>query len=594
MIKRFVYLVFLFPSLLFAQQFQSVLVDAQKQLHYLDSQIPSMSLLSATIPIADSRIEDAILLHFKQIHPSLQDDNTSLILVYNKTSKLGNHLLYQQTYKGIPIYKATLKVNTNHQNRVISSIDMLQQTSNWQAYKVISNTTLGDAIWITNENNPIPAFQLNKSDYRLITDAQGTIIEQKENKFYYTIEDTMVSSKVFLPDPLTSQSVIYGEGGTYKHFNDSDYALLNNERKDVLFPATISGGVFKLENKYAKIMDLISPNSAPSTSLTPNFNYTRSQNGFKETMVMYHLYASQLYYQFLGFDELKDFQIKADAIASTNDNSSFNLNDSTLFFGTGGVPDAEDGDVISHEYTHALSYFMSPAPNMNSERRAIEEAICDVVAANLSKQYTPFNWRLLYNFDGPNPVASGSISFWGGRNGNSTKTYANYTGNPYSDCEIWSSTILDIAEQIGNDTAAMILLNAMYMMGENTTMPQAASLMMQVDSILFNRDFGWKIGPIFNARGLGNFATALPEEQRLLNQLVIYNTASFAIGTGNTSFELPVTASITILDMQGKTVKKETVQKGIVSFNPNDFVTGIYIVRVQTEKGLLTFKLVRN
>jgi Zn-dependent metalloprotease len=580
------------PVLAFAQLQQAAsfaITPGYQALQQMESRVAVSERPSQQVMNADQT--ENVKEYLKQKYPELQQVETGLQLLHKTTSKIGTHYSFLQTYKGIPIHKATCNITVNQTGNVMSCYNLLVSTDGWNSEPFKVETSAGKPIWIVSGQSPIAAYKKVSGNVIHITDAQGNYIATKDGAYYY--EDTLVSGKVFLPDPLTSQQVVYGQNGTYQHFDDSDYALLNNQRKDIQFPATLDNGFFTLENRYAKIMELQSPTIAPVTSTTPVFDYTRSQNGFKEIMVMYHLYATQMYYQYLGFNELKDYQIKVDAHSSTSDNSSFNFpTDSSLNFGTGGVPDAEDGDVPCHEYTHALSWFLNPQENMNNERRAIEEATCDVIAANLSRRSSEFNWRLMYNFDAPNPITAGLTKFWSGRNGNSSKTYQNYLGSPYSDAEIWLSTMLDIAEVIGNDTAAMLLLYSVYSMPENCTMPQAAELYLQADSILFNKAFTHLINPIFTARKLGNFV-GIPEQEQVFSQLTIQNSAGFAQGSGDAIIDLPFATTYSVMDMQGRIIQRKQ-SDGRITLHPEEFTHGMYIITIRSGEGKQTsMKFVR-
>jgi hypothetical protein len=269
--------------------------------------------------------------------------------------------------------------------------------------------------------------------------------------------------------------------------------------------------------------------------------------------------------------------------------------DSSLNFGTGGVPDAEDGDVITHEYTHAISWFLNAAPNMGVERRAMDEAMCDVMAATMSKKYTPFNWRLMFNFDGPNPVAPGASGFWGGRNANSPKTYSDKVNDYYSDSEIWSSTLLDVSEETGNDSLIILMLTSIYSLPQNGNMLQGAQLIMQADSVLFGKYFGWKMGRIFNERGLGNFKTGLREQAAWQGSLRLINTAAFASGEAPASLDLPADALVSVYDIQGRKISEEHLgTAGTVTFDPGQFAAGMYVVKVQVGEAGAGLKLIRN
>jgi hypothetical protein len=589
----------LFPFMLSAQQ-QSApdmprTQQAYERIGAMEKEVPTADYSHMQIPAGEDALPERVSVYFTEHLPALKDASVSLRLIQYKQSRIGWHLEYEQLFAGIPVYGASLKVNVNKEGVTLSVFDQLVSTTGWKASAFVPDASLGKPVWIPLENAPLAAYTRYDGYDRVISDARGTQIHRKDARLYFANEDTTVTGKVFLPDPLSSQQVIYGKDGTYQHFNDSDYALLNNARADVSFPATLEGGVFTLKNDYAVIVDRMSPTVVPAISPTGVFEFTRRQDGFKDVMAFYHVYTAQKYFRYLGFNDMEGFRIKVDAHAGTGDNSFFEFSsDSSLNLGTGGVPDAEDGDVITHEYTHAMSWFINASPNMGTERRAIDEAICDVIAAIMSHKYTTFNWRLLFNFDAPNPVTPGVSRFWSGRNGNSPKTYASKVGDWYSDSEIWSSTVLDIAEEIGHDSAAILMLTALYSLPQNGTMPQAAELFMQADSAVFHKYFGWRIGGIFNTRGLGNFPTALDEPAVLKRSVKLLNSAAFASGEGNAVLELPGDVSVTVFDIGGKTLGTFRAAKGSVEFDPAQYAPGMYIIRVASQGAQVSIKMIRN
>lgn len=549
-----------------------------------------------TIPLVGyESVQDAVKAFYKKNHPVLQSPETDLQLLHAKKSIMGSHLYFQQLYKGVPIIGATLKVNMNAAGVTLSVFDKLTSTENWTA-EPVANAALGKSCWLVTGEQSELVYVRSQSGFKQWLDSQGNTIREQDTRLYYASDDTLVAAKVFRPDPLTPIGVIAGQNGTYKHFNDSDYAMLNDQRVEVTLPVTYNGSVFQLQNKYARIYDTSfkSPNIAPATSTTPQFYFTRKQNGFKDVMALYHVTNTQEYLHSLGINEVT-YQLKIDAHSSTSDQSFFEYDgDTTLNFGEGGVPDAEDADVIVHEFTHAVSFSINPCLNMSSERRAIEEATCDVMAAIYSKRYAPFNWRKLFNWDAPNPFATGVNPFWNGRNGNSTKNYSNLTSDSYGSSEIWTSTLLDVEEQIGSDSTVLLMLTSLASYSDNTTMPQAAQLFMQADSVLLNKYFAWKIGPVFNARLLGNFPTGIQEQQLLANQMVLRNTQEFLEGTGNAVLAVPVVADVCVYDIQGRVLQRHSQSKGNLSFNPADFTSGMYIVRVTTPTGQVSLKLLKN
>ncbi|MES2558916.1 MAG: T9SS type A sorting domain-containing protein [Bacteroidota bacterium] len=586
------------PTLLLAQSS----VPTQTDILYNAVKVSENSVATASfnrinIPVAGRRtVTEAVQQYYEQHHPALQSSETSIRLLHAKHTVLGWHLYYEQLYKGIPITGATLKVNINDAGTTLSVFDKLELTQNWKAVLVAPNASFGKGMWLVVDGQPVAVYRRSEGGKRIMTDDNGIVFSEKDGRLYFAGDDTLVTAKVFLPDPITPIGVIAGLNGTYKHFNDSDYALLNNQLVEVSFPVTFDGSLFQLRNKYARIYDTSfkTPNISPAISVTPQFNFTRKQNGFKDVMALYHVTNTQEYLHALGIDEVK-YQLKIDAHATTSDQSYFEYDgDTALNFGTGGVPDAEDADVIVHEFTHAVSFSINPNLNMSPERRAIEEGLCDVMAAIYSKKYTLFNWRRIFNWDAPNPFATGVTPFWNGRNGNSTKTYANLTNDSYASSEIWSSTLLDIAEQIGSDSTIILMLASVASYTDNTTMPQAATLFMQVDSILLNKHFSWKMGTIFNNRLLGNFPTGMDEQTILSQQLRLNNSLAFALGDGDALLNLPLKADVVVYDLQGRKHSAVAQCEGELLIRTKDFVPGLYIVRVYTRSAQVSLKLLKN
>lgn len=534
----------------------------------------------------------SVAKHYARLE-ELQHPMSELRLVSTVNSPVGMHLFYQQYFNGTPVHGAYLKVNVGTNGEQLSAYNHLYPSAGWQAQTFTQAPEGAAPIYIVNEGMLVPAFLTHRDGMETVTRTDGTGLMERDLKLGYSNDDTMVKAMVFLPDPLSSQQVVYGKDGSYQHFNDSDYARLNDQRAEVYFPATLRNDTFYQENEYSILLDIVAPNIAPGSSHTPEFSFTRKADGFKEAMAMFHIYNTQKYIQSIGFNNIAHYKLRVDAHAGYTDNSFFKYTpDTSLVFGIGGVPDAEDADIIVHEYTHAISHSINPSGIVSTERRAIEEGICDVMASTASRVYTSFNWRSLFNFDAPNPITPGVAGFWSGRNSNSPKTYANKVDDYYSDCEIWSSTINDIVEDLGRDTVMKLLLTSLYSYTPNTTMPEAAQLFMQADSLVYNKYNTWKLGKYFNRRLLGNFPTGI-EDAASAPTFTVMNTAGFADGSGDAVITLERPATITVYNLQGRKVYEATSQAGNMHLSPAAFVPGFYIMTVENDKGLHTIKLNR-
>lgn len=507
-------------------------------------------------------------------------EDCELDLQHRYTSLTGYHYFYRQVYQGLPVYGAYLKVNTDHAGRIISSYHTLVHTGELK----IEAPAADQQYWVVNENRLLAAQAGSEGSFFTLSRPDGSLLYSQDQRLYYT--DTMVKGMVFNPDPLTTAGVVYGQNGTWRNFNDSDYALLNDQRVLKSFPATLQNDTFYLANRYCRIKDIDSPFFPATTSTNGEFNYTRSQSGFKEVMALYHIYALQLYVQGLGFNEV-NYQLKVDPHAGYADQSYFSHSegDTILRFGIGGVPDAEDADVIVHEYTHAISFSLSPEGVESNDRKAIEEGSCDAMACAYSRKLSTYRWRTIFTWDGYN-------EFWNGRDGSSSKTYENRIGSYYSDSEIWSSAMNNLMEVLGEDVVIRLLLASFPQFTRTTSMPQAARIMYETDSIINNKVNQGYLALEFNYRKFDSFPVGL-NDVAFDRHFSITNTLAFAQGSGNAVLSLKQGGSMTVevCDLNGRIV--ERLSGNQVMFDPAGFAPGIYILNVRSANASGYFKLAR-
>jgi hypothetical protein len=92
-----------------------------------------------------------------------------------------------------------------------------------------------------------------------------------------------------------------------------------------------------------------------------DFRFRRGENGFEETMAYYWIdEACRWAKKELGVPEEALDPFLVDARGSLDDQSWFDPITGELSFGVGGVSDAEDGDIILHEFAHALLHRFVP------------------------------------------------------------------------------------------------------------------------------------------------------------------------------------------------------------------------------------------
>jgi hypothetical protein len=107
-----------------------------------------------------------------------------------------------------------------------------------------------------------------------------------------------------------------------------------------------------------------SATGTPAYSATNTFVYDRSQDQFEQVMAYFWVNQAQEYLQSLGFGTTfpgivkEPFPVKVDQYGG--DNSYETDKPYRVRLGKGGVDDAEDAEVIVHEYGHAVQASQVP------------------------------------------------------------------------------------------------------------------------------------------------------------------------------------------------------------------------------------------
>lgn len=538
--------------------------------------------------------------------------NINYQIIDKKESLKGKHYLLQVFYKNEKIFHGYLKINTDLKGYTtsvflndFSSYEILHEnfpnesiTQKYIDKNALSAST--EKVWFFNGSNIIPAWRIEniisvENNYEIIVNETGILYYRDLNVYHKSVlntGDSLVSMLIFNPDPLTQAGVYYG--APYNDNNDSDVPELNAQREPVDFPAFYDNGIFRLESNFVLITEFSSPSTVPATSYTPNFHFTRAQNEFEDVNAFFHLNNYKNYLNNLGFTNLVNYQIHVDAHGFNGaDQSAFTptFTPPRLTFGEGGVDDAEDADVIIHEYGHAISHSAAPNTNIGSQRQALDEGFGDYLAASYSKAINTFRNTDVFTWDGHN-------SFWAGRNAASSKTYpTNLTGSIHANGEIWSSVLMQIHNTIGREKTDSILFQSMYSYSSNMTMPQAANLFIEADSLLLNGDNYSVICNYFLQRGL--VSNCIQSTQEIIsekqNNLKLLNSFNFTHLKENALIVINNNEiyTVCIYDALGRTISiNENVSKEFV-INHASLPQGILIVEVYNSVSKKIFKLIK-
>jgi hypothetical protein len=222
-------------------------------------------------------------------------------------------------------------------------------------------------------------------DFEVLVDAANGNVLGRHNLIEHFQQGT---AKLYNPNPVVEHR---GAKGLRKDHHNRDTPLLRKLRRRVTLP-NINDGQDCLRGRWVHAERGKKGRETCKRSLNWK-KVTRSDSRFEALMVYFHINRSQAYIQSLGFSDsnaspngIDDGAQTAVADAFKPDNSFYSPATGVIKYGSGGVDDAEDADVILHEYGHALQDSESPAFGHSSgfQPGALAEGSSDYWAAAMS------------------------------------------------------------------------------------------------------------------------------------------------------------------------------------------------------------------
>ncbi len=286
------------------------------------------------------------------------------------------------------------------------------------------------------------------------------------------------TAMVFDPDPLTKTGSSYG--GNYVDNNDQTNAQLDAARTAVnLLDIEFDGTNYRLRGPYAEIAELGSPATGLFIQNSPDFSFTRDEQGFEAANAYYHLDKSIRHVnEDLGITCVSLYNggvVRFDPHGANGADNSF-YGGGALQFGEGGVDDAEDMDVVLHELGHGLHDWITNGSL--SQVNGLSEGTGDYWANSYKRglgfwDNTDPQYFWVFGWDGHNP-------FWQGRVTNYGAMYpGGLTGQIHTDGQMWASVLLEIWEIIGKDKMDTAVWEGLAMTNSNTNQQNAAIAVRQ-------------------------------------------------------------------------------------------------------------------
>jgi zinc metalloprotease ZmpB len=289
---------------------------------------------------------------------------------------------------------------------------------------------------------------------------------------------------VFMVNPVQSSG-----DQTLRDQKDSATAVPESEYATVALRNLDGSG--NLSGAWANVL---STTGNQAHSDTNNFFYDRSQDEFEQVMGYFWINQAQEYLQSLGFGSSLPAILKRSYDVRINqwgaDNSFMTGKKDQIRLGKGGVDDAEDAEVIVHEYGHAVHHDQVDGFGTSFDANAIGESFGDYLAVTVgldaardngwpvrAAESCPMDWDAT-SYD---PTAPHCI-----RNFHTGFTIQNRPENWgfHNVGQIWSQALWEIrlgyvASGLGTDAWDTTLINSQFAYAAGTTFQDAAKATYQ-------------------------------------------------------------------------------------------------------------------
>jgi hypothetical protein len=308
------------------------------------------------------------------------------------------------------------------------------------------------------------------------------------------------SAMVFVPNPVQSLG---------------DESLTDQKDADSAVPAAayhavkltnLDGSGF-LHGDYATV---VTETGNPAYSPTNTFAYTRHQDEFEQVMAYYWITEAQKYIQSLGFGTTRraiDKQPQRVRINQLGADNSFETDHPNLEirYGKGGVDDAEDAEVILHEYGHAI-HSSQNFSFASEEAGAISEGFGDYWAVTVSdvvskKLGVPELEPLPCVMDWDSTSYTSTVPHCLRRLDTNLHYPQDLNGEVHHDGQIWSRALWDIRQGLGNVKADTIILQGSFDF-PGTTMTDLANRTVAAAQSLYGNSAANTVRSAFQARGI--------------------------------------------------------------------------------------------
>lgn len=444
--------------------------------------------------------------------------------VYDKTAEslAAYTVLFQQHWEGIPVHGAWIAVHVDRKGRVF-----LVKNDTVPAARLEKKVK-------TKKTGLLPAGKIDDIARKKAREYGDLDTKIKKEQMIYTLKGNFrrswkvqfgtknpAASWILFIDAATGavfdeRNVLRKAEGRGIVFRPNPVVTLN--RDDLFDEKDRDQSVFDKAYRTVKLKELESGGNlkGPYVDTTKTRNCARSADGsflfrreddrFEEVMAYYHIDTLQRYIQTLGFTGAKGIlnrSIRVNVHGTPDDQSFYDPSPGRhdLTFGDGGVDDAEDADVILHEYGHAIQDAIIPGFGQANEGRAMGEGFGDYIGASFFARFKTkqrktkvAEWDAKGYAGGPQECL---------RRLDEPKHYPDdMQGEEHADGEIWSACLWKVRKLLGAKKADTVILEGHFYLNQYADFKDGAEAIVMAEKNLYGGKRKKSLTKIFREAGI--------------------------------------------------------------------------------------------
>ncbi len=442
----------------------------------------------------------------------LSADGTELEVGAVKRGLAGTYVRFRQRHLGLPVFDREVVVQVAAEERG-SEIRQVRfghavMPKGLATRPAIAGTAAAaiarDAVGATEVDDPVLGFLVRDEEHLLVyrvlagradpagswevfVDASaGTVAEVRD-----LLRHVDGTGLVFDPNPVAST----GDSSLRDNYGAAT-AALDAARVRVALPRLDGSGYLR-----GDWVDARGPSGGRVQSPDLVFDFDRGQPGFEQTMAYFHLDRAQARLQALGFTDVNNRPIVVNTNGASDDNSWYDPRTKEITTGTGGVDDAEDADVLVHEYGHAIQ--ADQVGYLGSgDTGSLGEGFGDYLAASIADTFSPQvidpaclgEWNATAYTSGDPPCL---------RRLDGTKHYPEgLRGEVHVDGEIWSAVLWELRGLLGADVMDRLVVESHFAYSPWEKFTGAAEALLEADRALHGGRNLDVLVPVLVDRGL--------------------------------------------------------------------------------------------